>query len=82
MAKVHKEQLQLIDGKKILGLYEWNTRTAKNDFCISCTMYTFHDKQIEPDFFDINMHCLDDPAIGCGSLIQTDGVGVSLEGPS
>ena len=42
-------------------------------------MYTFHRKQMNPDFFDINTHCLDDPAIGRGSFIQTDGVGVSLE---
>ena len=82
MAKVHKEQLQLIEGKKILGLYERNTRTAKHDFCIRYTMYTFHRKQRTPDFFGINAHCLDDPAIGGVSYIQTDGVSVSLEGPS
>ncbi len=82
MEKVQKEQFQLIEGEEFLGLYEQNTRTTKHDFCIRYTMYTFHHKQRTPDFFCINAHCLDDPAIGGVSYIQTDGVGVSLEGPS
>ena len=82
MAKVHESQFRLIQGDQNLGLYEWNTNTAKHHFCKECGIYTFHRKRVSPDFFGINVFCLDNIDISNVPIIEVDGQSMSMEKPS
>lgn len=78
MTKVHETELEILSGKDVLSLYQWNTRRAKHYFCSRCGIYTFHRKRSEPDHYGVNVFCLQgfDPA-GV-SVRATEGVGMSV----
>jgi hypothetical protein len=81
MAKVHESALTVTQGEDELRLYEWNTRAAKHYFCGRCGIYTFHRKRASPDYFGINVFCLDgfDPS---GIPVRaTEGIGMSVTDP-
>lgn len=73
MTKVHESSFRLLMGEDALGTYEWNTKTAKHHFCSKCGIYTFHRKRVTPDFFGINVFCLDTPDIQSVPIIRVDG---------
>jgi len=77
MTKVHESAFKLIRGEADLGLYQWNTNTAKHHFCKSCGIYTFHRKRITPDFLGVNVYCLDDADITDVKIIEVDGISMS-----
>lgn len=60
MVKVHEQQFQLIRGQDSLTEYQFHTKTAKHYFCKVCGIYPFHRKRVTPDFFGINVFCLED----------------------
>ena len=64
MVKVHESQFELISGKEALAEYQFHTRTAHHFFCRTCGIYPFHRKRVTPDYYGINVHCLEgfDPA--------------------
>ena len=64
MVKVHESAFRLLCGSEVLRSYQFHTRTAKHHFCGTCGIYTFHRKRVTPDYFGINVYCLDefDPA--------------------
>lgn len=64
MVKVHESAFRLLSGKDELVLYQFHTRTAKHYFCRVCGVYPFHRKRVTPDYFGINVACLEgfDPA--------------------
>jgi hypothetical protein len=35
-------------------------KIARHYFCKKCGIYTFHKKRAQPDYFGINIFCLDD----------------------
>jgi len=78
MAKVHESQFRLLEGEESMGLYQWNTRTAKHHFCKTCGIYTFHRKRITPDFFGINVYCLDDVDLSGVPVIDDEGQSLSI----
>ena len=59
MVKVHETQFELIQGKESLTEYQFHTHTARHFFCKTCGIYPFHRKRVSPDFFGINVHCLE-----------------------
>lgn len=73
MTKVHESRFRLLQGEEVLGLYQWNTRVAKHHFCTRCGIYTFHRKRVTPDFFGINVYCLDDADISNVPIVEVDG---------
>jgi hypothetical protein len=73
MTKVHESQFRLLQGEEVLGLYQWNTGVAKHHFCTHCGIYTFHRKRVTPDFFGINVYCLDDADISNVPIVEVDG---------
>ena len=79
MTKVHESYFRLLKGKKELGLYEWNTHIAKHHFCKQCGIYTFHRKRVSPEFFGINVYCLDNVDISKVPIIEVDGIMMSVE---
>lgn len=59
MVKVHESRFRLIAGSESLGEYQFHTRTARHFFCKTCGIYPFHRKRVTPDYFGINVHCLE-----------------------
>ena len=64
MVKVHQDQFELLAGADSLVEYQFHTFTARHYFCRACGIYPFHRKRVTPDFFGINVFCLEgfDPA--------------------
>jgi hypothetical protein len=79
MTKVHESQFRLVQGEDDLGLYQWNTNTAKHHFCKKCGIYTFHRKRVTPDYFGINVYCLDGADISKVPVVEVDGVSMSMD---
>lgn len=77
MTKVHERDFRLIEGEQALGLYEWNTKTAKHHFCKRCGIYTFHRKRVTPDFLGVNVYCLEDADVSEVPIKEVDGVSMS-----
>ncbi|MGJ8645815.1 MAG: GFA family protein [Marinomonas colpomeniae] len=59
MVKVHETQFEFIKGEDSLTEYQFHTHTARHFFCKTCGTYPFHRKRVSPDFFGINVHCLE-----------------------
>ncbi len=64
MVKVHESRFRLLAGGGALSAYRFHTMTATHYFCRHCGIYPFHRKRVSPDFFGVNVFCLDnfDPA--------------------
>ena len=64
MVKVHESAFTLLAGAESLATYQFHTHTARHHFCRTCGIYTFHRKRVTPDFYGINVFCLEgfDPA--------------------
>jgi len=64
MVKVHEREFRLLSGRESLTAYQFHTRTATHYFCKICGIYPFHRKRNTPEYFGINVHCLEgfDPA--------------------
>ena len=64
MVKVHERKFRLLSGSAVLQTYRFHTHTAQHHFCGRCGIYTFHRKRVTPDYFGINVFCLEafDPA--------------------
>lgn len=60
MVKVHESAFRLLAGADVLTEYRFHTRTARHYFCKVCGIYPFHRKRVTPDFYGINVFCLDD----------------------
>jgi hypothetical protein len=59
MVKVPQNDFELIAGEDYLTAYQFHTKTAQHYFCRVCGIYPFHRKRISPDFFGVNVFCLD-----------------------
>ena len=59
MVKVHESKFELLAGKDDLTEYRFHTLTARHFFCRTCGIYPFHRKRVTPDYFGINVHCLE-----------------------
>ena len=59
MVKVHQSAFTLLAGQEQLAAYQFHTRTAIHHFCKVCGIYPFHRKRVTPDFYGINVHCLE-----------------------
>jgi hypothetical protein len=75
MVKVHESAFRLLAGEDALTLYQFHTKTAKHFFCRHCGIYPFHQKRLTPDFYGVNVFCLEDfdpsgipvrPTVGAG----------------
>ncbi len=59
MVKVHESQFRLLSREGELSEYRWNTNIARHYFCKTCGIYTFHRKQAMPEYYGVNIFCLD-----------------------
>jgi hypothetical protein len=78
MAKIPQAALRIDSGEDWLTLYEWNTRRAKHYFCSRCGIYVFHRKRAAPDFFGVNIFCLEGFDVAALPVRATDGAGMTL----
>ena len=60
MVKVHQDQFRLLSGADALTEYQFHSMTARHFFCRTCGIYPFHRKRVTPDFFGVNVFCLED----------------------
>ena len=60
MVKVHETRFRLLTGADYLSEYQFHTLTARHFFCRRCGIYPFHRKRVTPDYFGVNVFCLDD----------------------
>jgi hypothetical protein len=56
---VRPEDFELVSGREDLSTYEFNTKTAKHQFCRTCGMHPFYVPRSDPDKMDVNVRCLD-----------------------
>jgi hypothetical protein len=59
MVKVHESRFTLLSGEERLSEYQFHTRTARHYFCSVCGIYPFHRKRVTPNFFGVNVFCLE-----------------------
>ncbi len=78
MAKVPEAALRIEQGQELLALYEWNSRRAKHHFCRRCGIYVFHRKRAAPEYFGVNIFCLDGFDASTLPLRATEGIGMTL----
>ena len=58
MITAAKEELTLTAGEDNLGMYQWNTKTARHYFCKTCGIYTHHWRRSAPEF-GVNSGCIE-----------------------
>lgn len=59
MAGVPLAKLKVTSGEENLGLYQWNTMTAKHYFCKTCGIYTHHQRRSNPEEYGFNIACIE-----------------------
>ncbi len=79
MAAVPLDALRVTRGADRLGLYQWNTKTAKHYFCKTCGIYTHHARRSNPNEYGVNVGCFDelDPC-ALGEVPMGDGAAMSV----
>ncbi|MBM7073679.1 GFA family protein [Shewanella sp. 202IG2-18] len=59
VASVPLANLKLVKGIESLSLYQFNTHTAKHYFCSQCGIYTHHQRRSYPEFYGVNVACIE-----------------------
>ena len=58
--RVPPERFTILQGEEYLGLYQFNTFTAKHWFCKTCGIPVFSNPRRAPEQYAVNLRCLDD----------------------
>ena len=75
VASVSLSGLDIVQGKALLKMYEFNTRTAKHYFCSQCGIYTHHVRRSNPEEYGYNVGCLEGVnPFDLGPIPTNDGV--------
>lgn len=59
VASVALDNLEVVQGAEHLGVYQFNTKTAKHYFCKNCGIYTHHQRPSNPTQYGYNAGCLE-----------------------
>ena len=59
MVRVPESAMRILSGEEKLTTYTFHTHTAQHYFCSVCGIYPFHRKRVTPDYFGVNVNCLD-----------------------
>lgn len=76
MTKVHETALRILSGRESLSTYTFNTHTAQHYFCRTCGIYPFHRKRVTPDYYGVNVRCLEAFSTEGVPVRATDGKGM------
>jgi hypothetical protein len=82
MARAPEDALEVTSGREMLTLYRWNTRKARHYFCSVCGIYVFHKKRSAPEFFGINVFCLDGFDSASLPIRAAEGANMTIEDPA
>ena len=52
-------QFRLLAGAEDLATYQFGTGTARHHFCRHCGIASFYRPRANPEYFDVNVRCLD-----------------------
>lgn len=75
VASVDLANLDVVEGAEMLGVYQFNTMTAKHYFCKRCGIYTHHQRRSDPTQYGFNVGCLEDVnPFEIGEVAAFDGV--------
>lgn len=66
-------RFKLLSGADVLTTYQFNTRTAKHQFCSVCGVKSFYVPRSHPDGFSVNARCLDEGTLRITSVRKTNG---------
>ncbi len=58
VVSAQRGDLTILEGQEVLGVYQFNTMTAKHYFCSTCGIYTHHQRRSDPDQYGVNVSCL------------------------
>ncbi|AEM40260.1 Glutathione-dependent formaldehyde-activating GFA [Ketogulonicigenium vulgare WSH-001] len=50
--------LEILEGRDNLSMYQFNTGQAKHYFCKTCGIYTHHQRRSRPGEFGVNLACI------------------------
>jgi hypothetical protein len=78
MTKVPEAALRIDAGEHLLTRYRWNTMRAQHYFCSRCGIYLFHRKRAAPDYYGINIFCLDGFDVASLPTSRTEGAGMTI----
>lgn len=53
------KRVEVIKGKDMLTEYRFNSGEAAHFFCKTCGIYTFHQRRSNPEFYGINVACIE-----------------------
>ena len=82
VGSVKLADLEVIEGKHALRLYQFNTHVAKHWFCGTCGIYTHHQRRSSPDEYGYNLGCLDGiNPYALGEVPVNDGVNHPADRP-
>ena len=56
-----------------LSRYEFNTGVAQHLFCQHCGIHAFYRPRSHPDWFDVNVRCLDEDLLERFTIVPFDG---------
>lgn len=56
---VQLSDLEVLQGREALSLYQFNTGEARHYFCKRCGIYTFHQRRSSPDQYGVNVACIE-----------------------
>jgi len=78
MVNLHHSRLKVLSGADQLTLYQWNTKVARHYFCSICGIYPFHRKRSMPDYYGVNVRCLEGLDTSALPILAAEGKGMSL----
>lgn len=70
---VPPERFTLLQGDDVLTTYTFNTGVAQHTFCRICGIHAFYRPRSHPDFFDVNVRCLDGNVLSRFEIVPFDG---------
>lgn len=76
MVKVHESAFRLLGSPDALATYRFHTHAAQHFFCRTCGIYPFHRKRVTPDFYGVNVHCLEGADLSGVPVRATGGAGM------
>ncbi|OKA20902.1 aldehyde-activating protein [Pseudomonas versuta] len=51
--------IEVLQGKDALTLYQFNKKEARHYFCSRCGIYTFHQRRSSPHQYGVNIACIE-----------------------
>jgi hypothetical protein len=66
-------QFELLAGENDLVLYQFNTKTARHQFCRVCGIHPFYVPRSDPDKLDVNVRCLEGVDLSTLTITPFDG---------